>query len=103
MSSEGAFAEFLEEYLVEEAKNRGRSVSFGEQGFQFRKIDESTNIKKFLEHRRVFKQSVWVCALYRGCFETVIESIVYFLRKVLRKIQVCGQLITVGVHAVRGR
>ncbi|VDD89505.1 unnamed protein product [Enterobius vermicularis] len=31
MSSEGAFAEFLEEYLVEEAKNRGRSVSFGEQ------------------------------------------------------------------------
>uniref|UniRef100_A0A1I7YAB2 Multidrug resistance-associated protein 1-like n=1 Tax=Steinernema glaseri TaxID=37863 RepID=A0A1I7YAB2_9BILA len=31
MASEGAFSEFLEEYLIEEAKNRGRSVSFGDQ------------------------------------------------------------------------
>uniref|UniRef100_A0A915BDK8 ABC-type glutathione-S-conjugate transporter n=1 Tax=Parascaris univalens TaxID=6257 RepID=A0A915BDK8_PARUN len=31
MASEGAFADFLEEYLVEEARNRARSVSFGEQ------------------------------------------------------------------------
>ncbi|CAJ0955313.1 unnamed protein product, partial [Mesorhabditis belari] len=30
MSSQGAFGEFLEEYLVEEVKTRGRSVSFGE-------------------------------------------------------------------------
>ncbi|CAJ0583056.1 unnamed protein product, partial [Mesorhabditis spiculigera] len=30
MKSQGAFGEFLEEYLVEEAKTRGRSVSFGE-------------------------------------------------------------------------
>ncbi|KAK0397409.1 hypothetical protein QR680_002116 [Steinernema hermaphroditum] len=31
MASEGAFSEFLEEYLIEEAKNRGRSVSYGDQ------------------------------------------------------------------------
>ncbi|KHN70623.1 Multidrug resistance-associated protein 1 [Toxocara canis] len=31
MASEGAFADFLEEFLLEEAHNRARSVSFGEQ------------------------------------------------------------------------
>ncbi|VDK43346.1 unnamed protein product [Anisakis simplex] len=31
MASEGAFADFLEEFLLEEAKHRARSVSFGEQ------------------------------------------------------------------------
>ncbi|EGT43916.1 hypothetical protein CAEBREN_28994 [Caenorhabditis brenneri] len=30
MNSNGAFAEFLEEFLMEESKHRGRSVSFGE-------------------------------------------------------------------------
>lgn len=30
MNSNGAFSEFLEEFLLEESKHKGRSVSFGE-------------------------------------------------------------------------
>jgi ABC-type sulfate/molybdate transport systems ATPase subunit len=32
ITSHGAFSEFLEEFLIEEAQKRGRSVSFGEDG-----------------------------------------------------------------------
>lgn len=32
MAQQGEFSELIEEFLVEEAKNRGRSVSFGESG-----------------------------------------------------------------------
>ncbi|CAB3400919.1 unnamed protein product [Caenorhabditis bovis] len=37
MSSNGAFSEFLEEFLLEESKHRGRSVSFGEDA---KEVDE---------------------------------------------------------------
>ncbi|CAI5456759.1 unnamed protein product [Caenorhabditis angaria] len=37
MSSNGAFSEFLEEFLLEESKHRGRSVSFGEDS---KEVDE---------------------------------------------------------------
>uniref|UniRef100_A0A8R1DMH1 ABC-type glutathione-S-conjugate transporter n=1 Tax=Caenorhabditis japonica TaxID=281687 RepID=A0A8R1DMH1_CAEJA len=37
MNSNGAFSEFLEEFLLEESKHRGRSVSFGEDS---REVDE---------------------------------------------------------------
>lgn len=37
MNSNGAFAEFLEEFLLEESKHRGRSVSFGEDS---KEVDE---------------------------------------------------------------
>lgn len=32
LASSGDFSEILEEFLIEEAKNRARSVSFGEDG-----------------------------------------------------------------------
>jgi hypothetical protein len=32
MRKSGEFAEILEEFLMEETKNRGRSISFGEDG-----------------------------------------------------------------------
>ncbi|CAO4382850.1 unnamed protein product [Caenorhabditis nigoni] len=37
MNSNGAFAEFLEEFLLEESKHRGRSISFGEDS---KEVDE---------------------------------------------------------------
>jgi hypothetical protein len=32
MQKSGEFAQILKEFLMEEAKNRGRSISFGEDG-----------------------------------------------------------------------
>lgn len=38
MQKSGEFADILEEFLMEEAKNRGRSISFGEDGKNFKLI-----------------------------------------------------------------
>ncbi|CAD6185500.1 unnamed protein product [Caenorhabditis auriculariae] len=38
MNSNGAFSEFLEEFLIEESKHRGRSVSFGENAEEVNSI-----------------------------------------------------------------
>lgn len=35
LSQQGAFSDLIEEFLIEEAKGRGRSVSFGEDGMRF--------------------------------------------------------------------
>uniref|UniRef100_A0A0K0D4E5 ABC transporter domain-containing protein n=1 Tax=Angiostrongylus cantonensis TaxID=6313 RepID=A0A0K0D4E5_ANGCA len=58
MAKQGAFSEFLEEFLVEESKKRGRSISFGEDAEEVSEIlNEMEKLspvrKKFVESQLV--------------------------------------------------
>uniref|UniRef100_A0A914C5U5 ABC-type glutathione-S-conjugate transporter n=1 Tax=Acrobeloides nanus TaxID=290746 RepID=A0A914C5U5_9BILA len=50
LSSSGDFSEILEEFLIEESKNRGRSVSFGEDVEEVREV--MADLEKFYPEKR---------------------------------------------------